>query len=218
MYCNVFISGGTGYLGRAVTADLLARGHRVSILARAGSEKKVLAGAVAIPGDALNAATFAGRLAGIDTLIHLTGTPHPAPWKEKQFRAVDQVSLQASVAAATGASIRHFVYVSVAHPAPAMRAYIQVRMECEALLEKSGLRRTILRPWYVLGPGHQWPRLLRPAYAWAERSERFRDGALRLGLVTLAQMSAALVWAVENPPADVQVLDVPAIRSRASSG
>jgi uncharacterized protein YbjT (DUF2867 family) len=213
---SVFISGGTGYLGRAVGAQLIERGHQVLALARKGSEHKVPAGAIAVPGDALNAATFSARLPEAGTLVHLTGTPHPAPWKEREFRAIDQASLRASAQAAAATHIGHFVYVSVAHPAPTMKAYIAVRRECEALLEELGLTRTILRPWYVLGPGHNWPRLLQPAYRLMERTSRFREGARRLGLVTLQEMVSALVWAVENPPDRLRVLDVPAIRAVAA--
>ena len=37
----VFITGGTGYLGRPLIAQLLARGHQVRALVRPGSESKV---------------------------------------------------------------------------------------------------------------------------------------------------------------------------------
>ena len=47
---------------------------------------------------------------------------------------------------------------------PMMKAYIQVRSECEAMIRESGMNATILRPWYVLGPGHRWPYLLLPVY------------------------------------------------------
>jgi len=94
-----------------------------------------------------------------------------------------------------------------------MRAYIAVREEGEALVRAIGIPVTILRPWYVLGPGHRWPALLVPAYALLERLPPTRDGARRLGLVTREQMVAALVRAVEDPPAaGIRVLDVPAIR------
>ena len=45
-----------------------------------------------------------------------------------------------------------------------MKAYIEVRKECEAEIQDAGLTATILRPWYVLGPGHRWPVLLKPMY------------------------------------------------------
>jgi hypothetical protein len=46
----------------------------------------------------------------------------------------------------------------------------------------------------------------------AERVPSSRDTARRLGLVTLAQMVAALVYAVEHPPDAARVVEVPDIR------
>jgi uncharacterized protein YbjT (DUF2867 family) len=163
--------------------------------------------------DALRAETFGQYVASADTFVHLTGVSHPAPWKAEQFREVDLRSLEASVAAARQAGVVHFIYVSVAHPAPVMKAYIGVRMECERILRESGLNATVLRPWYVLGPGHMWAAVLKPAYAIAEAIPRTRDAARRLGLVTVRQMVAALVAAVENPAHGARVVGVPEIRA-----
>ena len=72
---------------------------------------------------------------------------------------------------------------------------------------------TVLRPWYVLGPGHRWPYALLPFYWLFEQIPSKRDTALRLGLVTHAQMIASLARAVENrPPSGVRVVEVPEIR------
>jgi uncharacterized protein YbjT (DUF2867 family) len=126
-------------------------------------------------------------------------------------------SARAAVLAARSAGAARFVYVSVAHPAPAMKAYIAARCEGEALIQASGLNATILRPWYVLGPGHRWPLALAPFYWLAERFPKTRESARRLGLVTIDQMIAALLWAVENPSTGVRVIEVPAIRDRAAA-
>jgi uncharacterized protein YbjT (DUF2867 family) len=211
---TVFVTGGTGYVGRPLVERLVARGHRVRALARPRSAARLPDGAEAVLGDALDARTFADAVAPADTLVHLVGTPHPSPSKAAEFRSVDLASLAASVEAACDAGVRHLVYVSVAHPAPVMRAYVAARIEGERLVRASGLAATVLRPWYVLGPGHRWPLALVPLYALAERLPRFRDGARRLGLVTHARMLAALVEAVEHPPpaGAVRALDVPDIR------
>ena len=209
----IFISGGTGYIGASLRPLLIERSHTVTVLARPQSTKRVGAGQVLV-GDALRSPTFAPAVRGCDTYLHLTGTPHPAPWKKAQFRAVDVVSLRASVEAASTAGVRHFVYLSVAHPAPVMKAYIDVRMECEELLWESGMAASILRPWYVLGPGHRWPVMLKPLYAVAEQIPALRGGARRLGLVTREQMVSAIVTCIEQPPDGVRVVEVPEIRAR----
>ena len=97
-----------------------------------------------------------------------------------------------------------------------MHAYIAARSACEAELQVSGLNATILRPWYVLGPGHRWPYALIPFYWLAERISSTREGARRLGLVTVEQMLKALVAAVDQPASGVRGIEVPAIRRRPS--
>lgn len=213
---DVFVTGGTGYMGRALCERLLACGHRVRALVRAGSQSRLAPGCEAILGDALDASAFASHVRAGDTFVQLVGVAHPNPTKAAQFRSIDLASAKAGIDAARGARAAHFVYMSVAHPAPAMRAYVEARTEAEAYLTASGLVSTVLRPWYVLGPGHRWPLVLLPAYWVLERLPPTRDSALRLGFVTLEQMVAALAWAVENPPANSRVLDVPAIRARGS--
>ena len=98
-----------------------------------------------------------------------------------------------------------------------MKTYIEVRSQCEAMIGESGMRATILRPWYVLGPGHRWPYFLIPIYKLMELLPSTREGATRLGLVTLAQMVRALVEAVETPSHGVRVVEVPEIRSAGTS-
>ncbi|HXT19347.1 MAG TPA: epimerase [Thermoanaerobaculia bacterium] len=209
---RLFIAGGTGYLGPAAAAPLLARGHRLTMLVRPGSERRVPAGVEAVAGNALDPAAYTHG--PDDTLLLLVGTPHPAPWKAAQFEAVDFAAGRAAATALQTRPARHVVYLSVAHPAPSMHAYWRVRERVEALLTATGVPATFLRPWYVLGPGHRWAVLLKPLYWLAERVPASRETARRLGLVTLPQMVAALVAAVENPPpSGTRVVEVPQIRA-----
>jgi uncharacterized protein YbjT (DUF2867 family) len=210
---RVFITGGTGYMGRALIGELVARGHEVRALVRRGSEVKLAAGAEAVVGDPLDESSFAASVAPSDTFVQLVGVAHPSPAKAKEFREIDLVSGRASVNAARAANVKHFVYVSVAQPAPVMQAYQAVRAEVESLLRESGVPATVLRPWYVLGPGHRWPYLLVPFYLLMELLPSSRDTARRLGLVTHAQMIAALVRAVEEPATDFSIVAVPEIKT-----
>jgi uncharacterized protein YbjT (DUF2867 family) len=73
-----------------------------------------------------------------ETFVQLVGTPHPSPAKAAELRTVDLASARASIENAARARVAHFVYVSVAQPAPAMHAYLAVRAEAEALPEIRG--------------------------------------------------------------------------------
>lgn len=211
---DILITGGTGYIGSHVIPILLARGHRVRVLARQQSMSRVASGASAIAGDALDAASVASALRPGDTVIHLVGTPHPSPSKADEFEKIDLVSIRATVSAAKNVAIAQLIYVSVAQPAPVMQAYVWVRLLGETMIGKAELTASILRPWYVLGPGHWWPKLIRPLYKIADLFPSLRPMVERLGLLNIEQMVTALVYAVENPPAQGQrrIYDVPAIR------
>jgi uncharacterized protein YbjT (DUF2867 family) len=214
---DVLITGATGYIGRPLAERLAGRGHRVRSLARRASLARAATG-TAIEGDALDPSSIAATLVPGATLVHLVGTPHPSPAKAASFLSIDLASIRASVEAASTARAAHLVYVSVAQPAPVMRAYVDARAQGEAAIEAAGLTATILRPWYVLGPGHRWPVLLLPFTMLAEAFPPTRETARRLGFVTLEQMIAALVSAVEHPPAagTRNIIDVPGIREQAT--
>lgn len=199
-------------MGRRLISELLRRGHRVRALVRPGSEGKLPAGCAAVVGNALEKESYAGQVRPADTFVQLVGVAHPNPAKAAEFRAVDLGSARAAISAAAEAGIEHFVYVSVAQPAPVMKFYIQVRAECEEMIRASGLNATILRPWYVLGPGRRWPYVLMPMYWLFELLPGTRETAQRLGVVTIEQMVGALAGAVENPAHGVRILGVPEIR------
>jgi uncharacterized protein YbjT (DUF2867 family) len=209
---SVFVSGGTGYIGVPFIRELLKRGHQVRGLVRPGSERKLPDGCEVIRGNALDPASYAKQVSPSQSFIQLVGASHPSPSKAQQFQAIDRASGLGAIAAAKNAGIQHFIYLSVAHPAPVMKSYISVREECEAQLQQSGMSVTVVRPWYVLGPEHRWPYVLLPMYWVLERIPATRAGATRLGLVTLEQMVLTLVSAVENPSIGARFIEVPQIR------
>jgi uncharacterized protein YbjT (DUF2867 family) len=209
---RVFITGGTGYMGSRLIPRLLARGHDITALVRAGSESRLPSGCKIVLGNALDAGSYKNRVQPASTFVQLVGVAHPSPAKAAEFRSIDLAAAREAVNAAVSSGIQHFVYVSVAQPAPMMKAYVAVRAECESMIRSSGLNATILRPWYVLGPGHRWPYALLPLYWLFEHLPSTREGSRRLGLVTLDQMLRALITAVEAPASGIRILDVPQIR------
>jgi len=110
-----------------------------------------------------------------------------------------------------GTGVDHFIYGSVACPAPVMKDYIAVRIECETALRASGLCPAILRPWYILGPGHWRPVVLLPLYRLMELVPP-KSSAQRIALMTIGQMLQTLVWAVEDRSVGIRIIEVPKVR------
>jgi len=82
---KVFMTGGTGFVGTALTGQLIAAGHTVTILtqARAGSEtallgRSYLIGNPNLPGD------WQESVAGHDVIINLAGASIFSRWTEEQ--------------------------------------------------------------------------------------------------------------------------------------
>lgn len=209
----IFLTGGSGYIGSRLIAQLLQRGHSLIALTRPGSERKLPAGVKTVLADPFNATSFQDFIPPGAVFVQLLGVPHPSPRKKDLFYRIDLPSVKASANAAAAANVSHFIYVSVAMTENRiMKEFQQVRKEGEAYARSKGLPCTFIRPWYVLGPGHRWPLLLLPLYGLASLVPSLRSKARALGLVTIHQMVAALVDAVEAKPVPLRLIEIEDIR------
>jgi uncharacterized protein YbjT (DUF2867 family) len=209
---RIFVTGGTGYIGSRLIPVLQAQRHEVVALAREKSKGKLPPGCTPVVGNALDGESYLRFAEGVDTFIQLVGVSHPSPAKAREFTEIDLKAGLAAVRVASQTGVDHFIYMSVAQPAPVMRTYAKVRAECEQAISNSGLNATVVRPWYVLGPGHLWPYLLVPFYKVAELVPQTRDGARRLGLLTIRELVGALVRVVDEPPKGIRLLNVTDVR------
>jgi uncharacterized protein YbjT (DUF2867 family) len=212
---NVFITGGSGYVGSAVIPQLINRGHAVRTLVRSESLSKLSSNCEVIFGNVLDNKTYKDKIFPSDIVLHLVGVSHPNPFKKDLFNKIDLKSVEQTIEAAISSGTQHFIYLSVAHPAPIMKSYIEIRKKCEVIICESGLSATIIRPWYVLGPGHFWPYLLIPFYKIFRHIASTKETANRLGLVTLTQLTKSIIHAIESPPINsVRLIEVPEIQKR----
>ena len=105
----VTVTGGTGYIGRALIEQLIASGHTVTALARPQSRGKVPAGATIVEGSPLQSEDVARALSPGGTLVLLVGAaafigPRPiAAQAPSPFRGgVQVVNVTATVSDSSG--------------------------------------------------------------------------------------------------------------------
>ncbi|SRR5579871_86110 len=209
----IFITGGTGYMGKRLIKILLLKGYPVKALVRAGSERKLPPGCDFVIADPFDEKTFAAAIPAQSIFVQLLGVPHPGPRKKELFKTVDLASVKTAVKAAHQAGVAHFIYVSVAQmPTKIMRDYQLCRAQGEESIKEKGLHYTFIRPWYVIGPGHYWPLLMTPFFPILEMIPSTSKTAKALRLVSLKQMLHALLFAIENPAAANSVLEIEQIR------
>lgn len=103
---KVFLTGGTGTIGRAVLAALVARGHRVTALARspeAGSRLRA-GGAQAWSGDLRAPREWLPQALAADCLVHLANS------FDAEGRAAERRLVEALIGAGDGIGRIHLVY------------------------------------------------------------------------------------------------------------
>ncbi|MEO8399749.1 MAG: NAD(P)H-binding protein [Ignavibacteriaceae bacterium] len=209
---KIFITGGTGYIGSRLIPRLLNNGFEVTALVRKGSENKLNVNCNKVIGNPFDGKTFEQKISPADIFIQLVGVPHPSPAKAKQFREIDLISGIESINAAKKSGIKKFIYISVAHPAPIMKEYQEVRKEVETNLINSGLNYIIVRPWYVLGPGHYWAYVLKPAYYILKKLQSTKETAERLDLININQLIEFLVEIIKHNNFTNEIFEVPQIK------
>ena len=149
---KVLVIGGTGTVGGAIAARLVARGDVPRVLTRSAAKSKGLpAGAEGAVGDMADPASLAAATAGVDAVFLAV------PVDREETR----LGLNA-VAAAKDAKVGRLVYLSVfgAETAPEVPHFIG-KVPIEEAVRASGLPFTILRPNYFYQNDNQ----LAPAIA-----------------------------------------------------
>ncbi len=211
---TIFITGGTGYIGKRLIKALLKEGdYKIKALVRKESAHKLPPGCEIVYGNALDSNSYLDQIPPSAIFIHLVGVPHPSPRKKQEFREIDGVSVREAAIAAVQAHVQHFIYMSVSqYPSSIMKDYQTVRFMGEKLVKGTGIPCSFVRPWYVLGPGHWWPLMLQPLYWLAALFPASRERSRQQGLVTIHQMIATLIFATRNAPTASIIYTVPDIR------
>ena len=149
---KVIVAGGTGFLGRHVTATLRAAGYRVTVLARGTRVTAPAEGVEFVPCDVGVGPIPIELLRGSDALINLVGIKGEEG--EQTFARVHVVAMRHLLAAAKALGLRRFVHVSVVCSRPDTRSgYHDTKWQAEQLVRGSGLDFTILKPAVIYGPG-----------------------------------------------------------------
>lgn len=86
---HIVVTGGTGFIGRALCTSLFRNGHRVTILTRNAREASQLWGAIvtAVEWNGREAGAWEQSLEGADAVVNLAGAPiADARWTEARKR------------------------------------------------------------------------------------------------------------------------------------
>ncbi len=143
---KIAITGGTGFIGRHLAHDLIARGHEVLIIARGQYARNAqpVEGAEFIACDTQNTEKLTEAFHGCDAMAHCAGTS--VQDVHQTFRQVHVEGTKSTVTAAERAGIKKFVLVSYLNVRPGTNSeYYTTKWEGEEIVRKSKLNYTILK-------------------------------------------------------------------------
>lgn len=161
---RVLLTGAFGNIGRHTLPQLLARGHQVRALAFDARDRHLEAGTVElVRGDVRDRAAMDRAVAGVDDVVHLAYLIPPAAWEDPALAKsinVGGTRTLLDAVKATAPKARVFfassldVYGSTTHLPPPRRVgdplqatddYSAHKIECEAMVQASGLTWSIFR-------------------------------------------------------------------------
>jgi NADH dehydrogenase len=208
---RVFVTGATGFVGRAVIHALRNEGYIVRCLVRRGSESDLHGfGAIErVEGDVLVPETLEPAMSGCDTAVHLVGIIREHRSRGITFERVHVDGTANVLAAAAANGVRRYVHMSALGTRPGARSrYHQTKWAAEEAVRASLLAWTIFRPSVIYGRGDGFVSLLAGMVRRLPIVPVIGDGRQRLQPVPVEQVAEGFARAVELDASVKQAFDI----------
>lgn len=208
---RVFVTGGTGFVGKAVIRALQAHGFIVRCLVRPGSEGRLkgFESIDRVPGNVLTPKGLAESMRGCAAVIHLVGIIRERRGSGVVFDRLHSLATANVLTAAREAGSRRYLQMSALGARPDARSrYHRTKWEAEESVRRSGLDWTIFRPSVIYGPGDGSISVLAAMVRRLPIIPVLGDGCYRLQPVAVEQVAEGFARALERAPSVRQTYEV----------
>ena len=215
---KIFLTGGTGFVGKRILQDLLESNYQVRCLARKGSEQKishykdpvlVKTGIDIVHGDITDAASLDGKLAGCDAVINLVGIIREFRGRGITFEKLHYEGTANLVKAAWSQKVRRFIQMSALGARPDGKTqYQQTKFRAEECVRTSGLDYTIFRPSIIFGPGDKFVNLFANMLKIQQFVPVVGNGRYQMQPVAVENVSMGFIKSIERKDAIGKTFDV----------
>jgi nucleoside-diphosphate-sugar epimerase len=148
---KIFITGGTGKIGRIITDRLAEEGYSLVLLTRSVPDEDTHPLVKMVRGDILDLGSYSEALEGVDTVLHMAAVTHTN--SVKKYFNVNAYGTRDLVRVSREKRVKRFVHISTRAISPGGGAYSRSKLEAEKYVRESGLDWIIVRPSEVYGLG-----------------------------------------------------------------
>ncbi|RII28025.1 MAG: NADH-binding protein [Geobacter sp.] len=147
---KILITGASGFIGRRLTASLLAMGYHVRCMVRR-ENAGLHPGAETVRAEMLDPSTLAAALQGIDTAYYLV---HAMSGGRTGFERRDRDAAGNFVRAAEEAGVRRVIYLGgLGETGDDLSEHLRSRLEVAEILKSGNFATTFLRAAVIIGAG-----------------------------------------------------------------
>jgi len=199
---NVFVTGGTGFVGNHVVNQLLTKGHTVHCLVRPGSaEKLVRRHEVTVHyGDTSDLASLEKGMTGCDATINLIGIIREFPGKGVTFKQAHVETTENLLKVTKTNKIGRYLQMSAnGTRANAETGYHRTKWQAEEAVRSSGLDWTIFRPSLIYGKNGEFVEMMLELVRKLPIVPVIGDGQYRMQPVAISQVAETFEKALSRP-------------------
>ncbi|MDX2495269.1 MAG: complex I NDUFA9 subunit family protein, partial [Desulfuromusa sp.] len=197
---KVFITGGSGFVGREIIQQLLAANHSVRALVRTADSLNNFNGIETVLGDTTHPATLRDQLSGCDAVIHLVGIIREFPGKGITFKKLHAESTENMLQAAEEQGVKRYLQMSANGTREnSVTDYHKTKWVAEEMVRQSNLDWTIFRPSLIYGSEDQFINMLAQLIRYLPVVPVMGDGQYQLQPVSVIDVATGFVTALDKP-------------------
>ena len=197
---KVFITGGSGFVGRAIIHQLLISGHSVRALIRQPAALFHFSNVETVVGNTTQPETLENQLSGCHAVIHLVGIIREFPGRGVTFNQLHIESTNNILRAASEQGVKRYLQMSAnGSREEGMTNYHRTKWEAEESVRQSNLAWTIFRPSLIFGQHDQFVNMLAQLIKRLPLVPVMGDGQYQLQPVSVFDIAKSFTAALNKP-------------------